>query len=174
MATTAKKDEFAQIMALGVTQSAANALTFSQVAIGTSIFDYAALLIHRVEYYPTQATLLAELITVNDIAYVAITGSDQIASLEVTQAQVYDQVQFSYWPGGAVSSTIREYPVVHDLSAMPGGGILVPAQSLYIAMSSSGFAAAGVCKARVWYTVQSLKAEQYIELAQSLRVLTNF
>lgn len=170
-----QKDIYDQFMVLGVTSSAANTLTFSQVSLGISLFDYAALVLSRIEYYLDGATILADLVTSSDILYGAITGSDDLTVLEITSPEVYDMVQVGMTVQGAAGSgNLHISPIVHDFSGHPGGGLLVPAQNVYIGVKTSGFAGAAVLKARVYYRVQELQAADFIELVQRLRVLSSF
>ena len=50
-----QKDVFDQFMVFSVTQSGVDALTFGEIALGMSIFDYAALIISRIEYVPSRS-----------------------------------------------------------------------------------------------------------------------
>lgn len=171
MAKMTSKDVFAQYLYMSVTMSAANTLTFAQVSIGMSLFEFAAMVICRIDYEPAQATI-QELTGGADLLDVAITGSNTITTLDQKQNEVYDSLKAKTYVSGTpgVSAPVFE-PIVHDFSGMPGGGILVPAQTIYIGMATSGFSAAGVCNARVWYTVKEMQASDYIELVQRLRVL---
>lgn len=163
------KDQFAQFMSMGVTMSAANTLTFSSVAVGTSIFDYAAFLLHRVEYKLSQASL-GELTAATDFVTIAVTGSNSVADIfDTSRPDVYDMVSVA---PSTTTGQIIEMPFIHDFSDLPGGGLLVPAQDMFIGMQSAGFAAAGVATLRLYYTIKGLDASDYIELAQRLRVLS--
>lgn len=167
------KDSFDQIMGLTLTMSASNTLSFSEVAIGMSIFDYAALIISRIEYFFDSTTVIANLVASADVLYCAITGSDGIADLEIQRPEVYDLVQLSVMASGTPASAgVIQMPFVHDFSQMEGGGLLVPAQNLFLAGLTSGFTVAGIMKARIYYRVKALDASDFIELAQRLRVLT--
>jgi len=165
-------DKYAQFFFMSVTMSAANTLTFAKLALGISMFDYAGLLIHRVEYSPSIATL-NDLNGVNDQITFAVTGSGSIAALGGDQAEVYDRLTIGAVVAGAAGSTFHQQtPFVQDFATLPGGGVLVPAQDIYFAAVSSGMAAAGVGNCRVYYTVQQLQATDYLELVQRLRVLS--
>lgn len=174
MAKVNLQDNYEQFMSLGTTMSAANTLTFSQVTVGISIFDYAAFLISRIEYIADSATVLAELLDSADVLYMAVTGSDGIADLEISRPEVYDLAQISLTKTTVAGN--GQYvcqPIVHDFTSMAGGGILVPAGNMYFGLLSNGFAGAGSAKARVWYRVKPLEAADYLELAQRLRVLSS-
>lgn len=168
----AKKDLYDQFMVMKVTQTGANVLTFGQVTLGMSLFDYAGLVISRVEYSPGRSAY-GELIVTVDMLQLAICGSDGIADLAVTRPEVYDYVNL----GVAVSGTPASFqvmtdPIIHDFSTMKGGGLLVPAQNIFLGMDSTGFAALQSATARVYFTVKALSASDFIELVQRLRVLS--
>lgn len=168
----AKKDLYDQFMHLAVVMSAMNVITFSRVALGMSIFDYAALIISRIEY-DLGYTHFAEFVTAADHAEMAITGADDLPNLVIDQAEVYDMAAYSVAVSGAPASfQVMQQPIIHDFSGMKGGGLLIPAQDLFLGMNTAGFAAPGSCVARVYYTVKALAAADFIELVQRLRVLS--
>lgn len=173
MAKSKVQDQYPQFMSLAVTQSAANTLTFGHVAVGTSIFDYAAFLIHRIEIKLARAAY-NDLKAVADQLTVAICGSNTITDIyDFSNPQIYDIGTFVPIDQGTVASfLILEHPMIHDFTGLPGGGILVPAQDIYIGCQTSGFAAAATATVRLYYTIKALEASDYIELAQRLRVLS--
>lgn len=166
------QDKFDQYMTLGVTMSAANTLTFAEVAVGISLFDYAGFLLTRIEYTPGGASY-HEVLTTADSMTVAVCGSNTITDLNVTRPEVYDRINVITIPNGTPASAwVQTLPEIHDFTGMQQGGILVPAQNVYIGMLSTGFVAAGTCTIRMWYRVLEMTPADYIELAQRLRVLS--
>ncbi len=153
--------------------SAANTLTFGEIAVGVSIFDYAGFILERVEYKLNRASY-SEVNSAVDEAHVAICGSNSVADIYDTgNPQVYDMVGWEPITAGTPASLIMEHaPIIHDFSSLEGGGLLVPAQNIYIAMQTAGFAAAGTATVRVYYRIIALQANDYLELAQRLRVLS--
>lgn len=173
MAPKKRTDVFAQLMKLSVTQSAANTLTFSQLAMGSGVFEYVGLIIERIEYTIAGAT--AELMTATlDTIGVALTGSDSLTALGTEQPEIYDKIQITRLDQGATPADRFMYirPTIHDFTGLSGGGLLVPAQDLYIAMESAGLASAGTAEVRVYYRFKELQAAEYLELVQRLRVLS--
>jgi len=166
-------DKFDQILGFGVTMSAANTLTFGRIAVGVTIFDYAAFIISRVEFLISQASM-NELVAGADILTVAITGSSSVSDIfDVTNPSVYTQKVIYGGAQGAAANFRRDFaPFVNDYSSMEGGGLIVPAQDIFIGAQTAGFAAAATVTARVYYRVMKLQAADYLELAQRLRVLT--
>ena len=165
-------DKYAQFFYMSVTMSAANTLTFAKLGVGVSLFDYAAFLLERIEYQPTRAAV-QEIQAQTDEMVIAITGSDGIASLEGDKPEVYDKLTMSgHLIGAAANLDTNILPIVHHFTSLPGGGLLVPAQDLFIAMQTTGFANAQGSECRVYYTVIELQATDFLELVQRLRVLS--
>jgi hypothetical protein len=166
------KDRFDQFMFLSVTMSAANTLTFSEVAIGGAVFEYAGLIFTRIEYYPA-ADLFDDLASSTDTVDIALTGSNGLADLSVDQAQLYDRLSLNAAAFGTPANVIQHaLPFVHDFSTMPGGGLMVPAQTLYIGMVTAGFGAATSASVRAYYHIEKLTAADFVELVQRYRILT--
>ena len=55
---------------------------------------------------------------------------------------------------------------------MPGGGIIVPADRLFIGIASGGAAAAQAASMRLYYTVMELAEVDYWQLIEARRVMT--
>lgn len=167
-----KKDLFDQFMWMQTTMSAANALTFGEVTLGMSIFEYAALIITRIEYKLSRPSF-AELVVNADQVSMAVTGSDSIADLELNRPEVYDAAHYAVAVSGTpATAQLMPLPIVHDFTTMSGGGLLVPAQNVFFGIDSVGAAGALTALARVYYHVKALSATDFIELVQRLRVLS--
>ena len=167
-----KKDLYDQFMVMSVVQDVALALVFGRVALGMSLFDYAGLIISRIEY-DFGRTVIGSLASNADFSEIAITGSDKIADLDIGRPEVYDRVAINIGTSGVPAVVFPiEKPMVHDFSNMQGGGLLIPAQDLFIASLNGGYTAGGTASARVYYRVKELSAADFIELVQRLRVLS--
>lgn len=172
MAESKRKDTYANIAYLSQVESAANTLTFKTLSIATSsLLDKKfGLLINRCDLEFSAPNIFD---TSMDFFQTALTVSDSIADLglsrpEVILRQVWRRVDF----GAAASGAVVEYPIVRDFSTMPGGGILVPADRLYIGVLGSGCSAAGTGIIRIYYTVVELNSEDYWQLVESRRILS--
>jgi len=168
-----KKDEYPQFMRLSVTQSAANSTTFSQLSLGLTMFEYAGIVINKIEYTISKATL-ALMTADQDSIDVAVTGSNSLTSLANNQPEVYDSLNLQRQDLGAASFVgpgLLKFPWQHDFAGWPGGGMLVPAQDLYLAMGSAGLGSAGTAYIRLWFRMISLSSADYLEIVQRLRVL---
>lgn len=169
-----QSDKFTQFLYLSVDQAATNTIAFSQLSLGLSFFDYAGLIITRIEYDVALGALTY--LTANaDELFVGLTGSDSIDDLTPNRPEVYDLMRLKVLVSGTPATAgWMKFPIVHDFSAHPGGGILVPAQDLYLGIDSAGFGnyTNVSASARVWYMVTKLAAADYLEIAQRLRVLS--
>ncbi len=167
-----RKDLFDQTLFMQMTETAANTLSFAQLAVGVSIFDYAAFIISRIEYYWNPGAL-AGIDADQDSITVALTGSGSITVLDRSQPQVYDLASWIGALDGTAATMARyESPTIHDFAAMKGGGLLVPAQDMFIAVLGNGQATARTGTILAYYSVMELAAADYLEVAQKYRVIS--
>lgn len=172
MAVSNKKvgDKFANIAYLTVTESAANTLTFATLNLANNLMDSKyAMIIHRAEcfIYPTQMN------GTGDIVSMALTVTDRLTGLGLIQPEVLFMRELLRTDmGAAASAIITTSPLIADFSELPGGGILVPADRLYIGAQGSGCAAANTVGMRLYYTVMPLDTADYWELIEARRIMT--
>lgn len=172
MATRSKKDMFTQVIKLETTMSAANTITYAGITLGTPLFDFAGIVISRIEYFPGVASIQA-IIGASDVFDMAITGSDSLTDFDIGQPEVFDRLRLSlHAVGTAASGNMYIMPNVHDFSNLAGGGLLVPAQEIYLGIDSADFVAAGAGNVRIYYTWHEMQAADYLELVQRLRILS--
>ena len=166
MATKAT-DRFANIITESVECSTANTLTFQEITVGLSIFDKAGILLNRIEYIPSKA-MIQEMTAADDTIEMAVTTSNTITTLSVTQTQVIDKVLLNRLDlGTAASGHILEVPIVRDMSTLPGGGVLITPRPWYIALNTAGLASAGTLTIRFYFTVMKLQPAEYFELLET-------
>jgi len=166
------KDEYSQIAYLAVTESAANTLTFNSLAVFSNILEPRGLVIHRIQWNIPSGTydLLA---SDADTLYFGLSGDDGLASMSMGDSKVYDYNLLTMDSFGTPANSMqRSSPLVSDFSNLPGQGRLVPADRIYIWVQGSALASAATIQCRIDFTVLDLDAGQYLELAQSLRILT--
>jgi hypothetical protein len=165
-------DNFANLANLAITESAANTLTFEELKTGAGVFEKMAMVIHRIEY-ETTVSVLALLAAGDDELEVAWVTSDQITGLAKDKAQVIDRLRvMPFWKGSPASATVEYFPLVHDFSTLPSGGIIVPATDLYLACKGTSVASASYWRSSIYFTYRSLKAEEYWELVEATRALS--
>lgn len=167
-----KRDLYANKAIQRVTMSAANTLTFQPVNFAVGAFQGVALLIHRVNFNPSYGGM-QELVANTDIMMGALTVSSVIADIAPTHPEIVAGFQRVGMVSGApATGMIIENPIVQDFSNLPGGGILIPANPVYVAMWTSGFVALTNMDVVIDFTFVELSDADYIELLQS-RIQSN-
>ncbi len=165
------QDKYVQKAFAAVTMSAANTLTFSEINTGMAMFEKIAWVIHRIQYFPSMASI-QELLANTDFLQMAVVGNSNMVSLSLRDQAVYDYHEMlAVVSGTPATGFILTRPVVKEFMGLPGGGLLVPPRPIYIAMDSGGFGAAGVCNARIEFTYKKLKADEYWELVEATRII---
>jgi len=56
---------------------------------------------------------------------------------------------------------------------MPGGGLIVPPNPLYLGIKGTGLAAAQAVSCRFWYTTIELTPDEYWELVEARRIISS-
>lgn len=157
-------EKYANVAFGTVTMSAANTLTFAQILFGVGLFEGKALVVHRVGFYPSVATE-REVVTAADSYIMALTTSNRLTALDLSEPAVV------IWKrrvgiGVAVESVNQPHEI--DFTQLPGGGKLLPANPIFIGMTSLGFAAAGSMTVRIEFTFVELSPQDYLEVIQSM------
>jgi len=173
MAKAPAKDQFVNQAVINCLESAANTLTFKKLETGISLFEKMAWLIQRVEYFFADMTATVFNST-GDKVTVAISTTDQLASLSISNAAVLDilAVQRRDFGAAAVADLYSE-PYTKDFSMLSGGGLLVPPNPLYLGVVGSGMAAAMEAVVKIFYTNVELSIDQYWELVESRRIISS-
>lgn len=168
----AKKDEYSQLAYVSVTESAANTLTFAGLSVFSNILTPKGIIIHRIEYQISNAVLDLFNASGDTLTY-GLAGDDSVSTISLDDAQVYDYNLLQRIDlGAAATGYFRDDVHVNDFSSLPGGGRLVPADRIYAYAQGSGLTGASTIRVRFHFTIKDLSPQQYLELAQSLRVLT--
>jgi len=165
------KEQFAQLGYVTVTESAANTLTFNGLSVFSNVLTQRGMVIHRVEYNLPAATLLELGANAEAVAF-GLSGANTITTIALDDAEVYDYNQMRVTSFGvAANSIVQVGQVIKDFSQQPGGGKLVPADRIYAWAKGTGLANPIEVNARFDFTILELSAQEYLELAQALRVL---
>lgn len=172
MPTARKKDEFSQIAYMTVTETALNTLTFQGMSVFSNILTPKGMVIHRIEYecpVANQALIAAS----NDYLTFGIAGDDTLTAIVLSDAKVYDYQTVALREVGTPASAFL-FSTMHiiDFTQLPGGGRLVPADRVYMFVEGVSLTGPATVSARLHFTLKDLAPQQYIELAQALRVLT--
>lgn len=164
------KDKFCNQAYLSVTEAAANTLTFDQLLTGISIYEKVGWLISRMEYNigPSSAKFAAD----TDQVQFGLSTSNVITGVGMENTPVIDtntvaRIDF----GAAASGFLSITPILKNFADLPGGGLLVPPNPLYLFVKGANAPNAFTIKARMFYTVISLKTEDFWELVELRRMI---
>ena len=155
---------------LRVTESGANTLTFAKLETGVSIYEKVGWLIHRLDYFFT--TPVAQFGAEGDTLWFGISVMDSLATVTLQQAAVVDMNSAARRDFGvAASGFMRRLPFTKTFADLPGGGLLVPPNPIYIFAQGVALTGAQVVEARMFYTVKTLKTEDFWELVEQRRMI---
>ena len=146
-----------------------NTLEFQEINVGLNIFDKVGLIIHKLEYEVSTATI-AGLTATGDIYELGLVSSNQIANMAFDQRGLIHKVEWVTLAfGTAATMTFFASPRVFDFSTLPGGGLLIPPKPLYLGINSASVAVLGVGFVRIYFTIKPLKDADYFELLETYR-----
>ena len=170
---SAGKDTYANMAIISVTESAANTLTFKKLETGIGFMEKAAWIINRVEY--NMGSLLAANFNGDgDKLDFGISVANTFTTPSTTEITIIDQMTLERADyGTAAVALFRAYPIVKDFSSMPGGGILLPPNPVYLWARGTGLVAATSVVARIYYTILEMSTEDYWQLLEARRVLSS-
>lgn len=165
------KEKYSQVGYITVTESAANTLTFAGLTVFGAALSQKGMMLHRIEYV-LNATTLTNIDAAGDAIFFGLSGDNSLTVIGLDDSSVYDYRRHQITHiGTAGDSHVYTQPVVSDLSGLPGGGKLVPADRIFAYVKGSSLASAATVEVRFDYSIIELAASDYLELAQSLRVL---
>lgn len=166
----AEKDEFVNQAYLTVIESAANTLTFNKLETGISIHEKVGWLISRIDYTPTLTT--GNFGAFGDTLSFGISTSDAIVAATLAQSAILDYNSLIRIDlGAAASGFFYRMPLTKDFSNLPGGGILVPPNPLFVWVRGIALTDPETIVARLFYTVKQLKLEDFWELVELRRMI---
>lgn len=169
----AVKDVYANRFEVHCLEATANSGVYVEVPTYMSAFSKEAFVIHRLEYLFPMATLRLILDDADSIqAFVSTNNS--ISTVHATnEPGLLDYVEVSRLAyGTAASASLHLNPIVHDLSSLPGGGIIVPARPVFGSLKGTSLASPATVRIRGWFTRVELKAEEWLELVDSYRLVS--
>ena len=165
-----KTDKFANKMYGTVTESAANTLTYAEIKTNVSVFDKAAWILHRLEWY-LAATEIDKLLGLGDSITMALTSSSTPAALALADSAVIDLCTLNHKDLTAVGFSDYTTPFIRDFSNLPGGGLIIAPRPLYLAAKGVSLASAVTVQLRGYFTIMNLSADEYIELVDFYRIV---
>lgn len=163
-------DRYANIAHIQVTESAVDTLTYKKLETGISLFEKVAWVIARLEYYwflhsipSSGAGINMAVATSNNPSAIS---PDEIAFIDLSKTTRHDL-------GTAGNGVILESPLIRDFSQLPGGGIIVPPNPLYLAIEGFDQAVVQIMDVRIYYTTIVLKADEFWELVEARRMISS-
>lgn len=164
------KEKFVNQAYLSVVESAANTLTFSKLETGVSIYEKVGWLISRVDYHTSLAS--SNFAADGDGVTFGLTASDGITGLALSSAAVIDFNTIDRRDyGTAASALFHIFPYSKSFADLPGGGLLVPPNPLYLGVVGTALTSAVTLLARMFYTVVVLKVDEFWELVEQRRMI---
>jgi len=170
-ATGSISDTFCNKFYATVTESVVNTLTFKEIMTNVSIFDKAAWIVQRLEWYFDVASV-AQLTTAAKLIQVALTATDKTTSLGLDNPSVIDNFQLSVLYQSAVGQQLYSMPFTRDFTNLSGGGLIIAPRPLFIGLKGTGLATAAVCSLRGYFTSLSLTSDNYFELIDFYRIVS--
>ena len=169
---TSALDKYANVAAIDLTESAANTLTTAKFAFPFSIMDKMGILISRVEYeLANLSSVLAASADQIIAGLVAGTAPDMTNPADPLVIDTYKTTRLDF--GAAASGVVVQQPFIKDFSTLPGGGILVAPNPLYVAILGVSAGAAGRVKVRLFYTYFEMSTDEYWQLVESRRIISS-
>lgn len=173
MAGKNSADQFANLAIISVTESAANTLTYKKLETGISLNEKVAWIINRIEYNTNewnQTTFNGD----GDYQMFGLSVSNMMTTIQAGDPMVVDFNACRRKDiGAAATGTFQFSPWIKELSSLPGGGLILPPQPIYLFAVGSGLTAASSITARLYYTLLQLSVDQYWELVEARRVLAS-
>lgn len=172
MAAKKSSDTFANVAAISISESAANTQTSKKFTFPFSIMDKMALIIERLEY---DFASLDQLNSSVDTLMGAVTTNATVLNLrDPADPMIIDMARIQrYDIGTAASGMFMQYPYVKDFTNLPGGGLLVAPNPLYVMIQGVGTAGINTMYFRMFYTYVELATDEYWQLVESRRVISS-
>jgi len=169
------KDVYANRFNVHLSETIAGTARFVEVPTYANAFSKEAFVIHKLEYAFSQ-TDLDSLVANQDGLVACLSTANHMSSIAIGAAfpepGIIDMVQImANLRGAAATLFLRDAVVTHDLSTLPGGGIIVPARPLFVGVQGIGLGAAVTVDVRGWFTKVDLKDQEFIELVDAYRLI---
>jgi hypothetical protein len=166
-------EKWANMATITAIESAANTLTFQKLDTGISLFEKLAWVIHRAIYKIGIA--VADFGDTGDYLDYALCATNSMSDItDLANPAIIDWRRFIKIEDGTPATTLFfDTPFIQDFSMLPGGGIIVAPNPLYLAVKGTGLVNAQTVKSRILFTTVQLKPDEYWELVESRRVIAS-
>lgn len=156
---------------LQVTETGANTLTFDKLETGVSVYDKVGWVITRAEWRLSGSTL-ALFNGTGDILTTGLAASNNSSTIADNDPAFYVVRKWLRLDFGTAASASIFSPIyVDDYSTLPGGGLLVLPNPLYIAAQGSGLTGASTVTCRIFFQSVDLGPDDYTNLVQARQLL---
>jgi len=164
------EDKYVNQAFIRVNESGANTLTFQKLETGIPIYEKIGWVVHRLDYF--YVTTVVQFPADGASLSYGISAMDSLATVDLQLAAVIDMNMITRrdW-GVAASGALRLIPIVKNFTELPGGGLLIPPNPLYLFAKGTNLAAAQGVDVRMFYTVIKLKPEDFWELVEQRRMI---
>lgn len=163
-------DKYANVAHMKVVESAANTLTYKKLETGISLFEKMAWVIARIEYYSIGAGFAAA----DDGLYMGIFTSNNPSAFSPEQVAIVDMTNLSRVDlGTAASGLLFSVPIIRDFASLPGGGLIVPPNPIYLGVQGVSLSNPTTLEARIYYTAVQLKGDEFWELVEARRIISS-
>jgi hypothetical protein len=172
MATKGKVDNYANIASVAVVESAINTQTSVKFNFPFSIMDKMALIISRMEYWFEG---IDGLNGSTDRVVAALTASATVVAI-TNQADplIIDSTRMlRIDTGAAATGHLITQPFIKDFSSLPGNGLIVAPSPLYGMVQGTGVATVVGCTFKLFYSYIELNTDEYWQLVESRRIISN-
>jgi len=172
-----KVDQYAQVAYLEVDIPATGALTFSLLQISKFALDVPKLGLKiarlEIDFSDWIASVHAHAgANTLDNCGAGLSVSNLVPDMSYARPEIIAVQNMTSYFGTVVGIDFALDPIVKaDFTTFPGGGILIPADRLYLAGQCTNVGAIITLSARMWYTVVPLDAMGYLELIESRSIL---
>lgn len=164
-------DQYANVAAIKVVESAANTQTAEKFAFPFSIMDKMGLIIQRVEY---TVIAFAPLAAAGDRIRAAITAAPTLVDIDdQSDPLIIDSMRINRLDSGAAANFhLIQTPYFRDFTNLAGGGILVAPNPLYAMVHGDSAGAAITVWFRLYYTYLEMATDEYWQLVESRRIIS--
>jgi len=159
-----RKDKYSNLVFDEVTESGTDTLTFEAVDLGLSAQDRVGVLIHRLEWSKWELGLADD----TDRIEFGLSASNGWATVAASEQSIITFIRKNVTEiGTAASALVWSIPEVQDFTTFPGGGILIVPRPLYLFIKGTNLATAQTVAMRMYFTLVTLKPEEYFELLET-------
>jgi len=104
----------------------------------------------------------------------AVTSSDNPTDLTPDQVAIIDMTKTVRADmGTAATAKLINWPIIRDFSQLPGGGLIVPPNPIYLAVLGVAQPGVQTLDARIYYTAIQLKGDEFWELVEARRIISS-